>query len=358
MTNTAKNIIVPNKPGIFRTVFLYVGQGDSSLLVIPDGSDYRFMLIDSHRENSAGGIDLLKLLKDLLGEDGKPLDYYVNTHPHTDHLGLVKEIHEEIGINQIWDSGHKPGGDHKASYDDFAGVIKNVGADNVFKMKGSREDNKLDDKEIHLGQINFNVLAPAEYVADEIADEKPDARHARIHEHCSVLRFKYGRDERQILITGDADYAAWAKHIADYHKERLSATVLRAAHHGSNSFFWEGSDTSIDPYLEHLKLIDPKYVIVSAPKRKESKHEHPDKEAMELYGKYVPSTQLFHLGDKRICAIVDIDESGDINVYPDEDLVNNYPVDSGEDSSGEREASNSMAPMTVCAKLDNKPMGD
>src|SRR3989338_8167700 len=113
MTNTAKSIIVPNRPGIFRTVFLYVGQGDSTLLVIPDRTDYKFMLVDSHRENSSEGLDLLKLLKDLLGNEGKHLDYYVNTHPHSDHLGLIKEIHDEIGICQVWDSGHKPGDKHK-----------------------------------------------------------------------------------------------------------------------------------------------------------------------------------------------------------------------------------------------------
>lgn len=40
----AEKIIKPNKPGIFRTIFLYTGQGESTLLVIPTGTtveDYK-----------------------------------------------------------------------------------------------------------------------------------------------------------------------------------------------------------------------------------------------------------------------------------------------------------------------------
>lgn len=42
----AEKIIKPTKPGIFRTVFLYTGQGESTLLVIPTGStveDYKYV---------------------------------------------------------------------------------------------------------------------------------------------------------------------------------------------------------------------------------------------------------------------------------------------------------------------------
>lgn len=35
----AEKIIKPTKAGIFRTVFLYTGQGESSLLVIPTGTN-------------------------------------------------------------------------------------------------------------------------------------------------------------------------------------------------------------------------------------------------------------------------------------------------------------------------------
>ncbi len=292
--------------------------------VVPDGTSYKYVLIDSNEDDSAGPIDLLKMLKDLFKGTEDNLETYINTHPHKDHLDEVKKIYKEIGIRQVWHSGHKPGGEHKDVYKELEYVMKELGEKNVFRLKGSRDENKLDETTVKLGDINYNVLAPADYVSDEIEDEKPEDRYKRIHEQCGVIRFKYGKDEKQILITGDADYTAWKDHITDYHKERLPSIVLSAAHHGSNSFFWKDSDTKEDPYKKHLEKIKPAYVIVSAPKSKESRHGHPDKEAMDLYKEEVGEDNLFHLGKKRECIIVDIRADGEIELYPDDELVKEY----------------------------------
>ncbi|MCI5161610.1 MAG: MBL fold metallo-hydrolase [Candidatus Electrothrix sp. AX5] len=353
MSNTAKEIIIPIEPNIFRTIFLYVGQGDSTLLVVPEGDKYKYVLIDSNYDENAGGIDIIALLEDLFDGEDKKIDVYINTHPHKDHLSKVKEIFESVGIDQLWHSGHKPGGDHKDSYDDLEFVMKKLGEENVFRLRGSQEENKLDDEKVILGKINYNILAPADYVSDEIEDEKPDARYARIHEQCGVIRFKYGTDEKQILITGDADYEAWKQHITDYHKERLPSTVLSAAHHGSRTFFWKDSNTEEDPYKEHLKNIKPTYVTVSAPKKKESRHEHPHKEAMDLYKEEVGNDKVFHLGEKRECIIVDITASGEIDLYPDDELVKKYGKKNGGGNSDSKKA---VIPPPV-SKLDKKPMG-
>ncbi len=354
MANKAKEIIIPEEPHIFRAIFLYVGQGDATILVIPDGENYKYVLIDSNHDESSGGIDIVKLLKDLFTGEDRELDVYINTHPHKDHLGRVKEIYEEIGIKQLWHSGHKPGGEHKDVYKDLEFVMKKLCEENVYRLRGSREENKLDEETIKVGDINYNVLAPADYVADEIEDEKPEDRYRRIHEQCGVVRFKYGEDEKQMLITGDADYDAWKEHITEYHKDRLPSIVLSAAHHGSNSFFWKNSDTEEDPYKEHLNTIKPKYITVSAPKKKESKHGHPDEEAMDLYKEEVGKDNVFHLGKNRECIIVDIKDNGEIDLYPDDELVKEYGVKSEDDDNGGKEAVFSAA---VISKVDNKPMG-
>lgn len=207
-----------------------------------------------------------------------------------------------------------------------------MGEGNVFILRGSNEENKIDYKTVHLGDINYNILSPADYVSDDVEGESPDTRYARIHEQCGVIRFKYGSDVKEIMITGDADYDAWEKHISDYHKERLPSFILSAAHHGSRTFFWKDSNTDSPAYKEHLKTIDPTYIIVSAPKVKESKHDHPHEEAMELYREQVGSDNVFHLGDKRECIIVDIDKDGNPDLYPDKELVKSY----GESGGGEQ----------------------
>ena len=137
MANTAKDIIIPTEPNIFRTIFLYVGQGDSTLLAVPDGDEYKYVLIDSNYDENAGGIDIIKLLEDLFDKQAEGLDVYINTHPHKDHLAKVREIYEEIGIGQLWHSGHKPGGEHEETYKDLEFVIKKLGEEMYFAFEAA-----------------------------------------------------------------------------------------------------------------------------------------------------------------------------------------------------------------------------
>jgi competence protein ComEC len=352
MANVAQNIILP-PPHVFRAVFLYVGQGESTLLAVPEGDRHRIVLVDSNEdEEGNNGIDITKLLEDLFRDTQDRLAAYINTHPHMDHFDGVRKIYDAVGIDQLWHSGHKPGGDHKDAYKDLEYVMQKLGDSRVFCLKGSREDNKLADKEVKLGDINYNVLSPAEYVSDVIDDEDPDARYRRIHEQCGVIRFRYGQQEKQILLTGDANRKAWETHITDYHKDRLPSTVLSAVHHGSNTFFWENADAEGDPYTEHLKAINPTHVIVSAPTREKSKHDHPHKEAMEQYESQVGKDKVHHLGQREECIIVDIDESGGIDLYPDDELVSAY----GSKTNDGKSSSGGGGPI-IMTRLDRKPMG-
>ena len=240
MTNTAKNICIPKENGIFRTIFLYVGQGDSTLLVIPDNDEYRFVLIDCNRHPEAKGIDLTKMMRDLCDS---PLDLFINTHPHKDHLLGIKDIHKEVSVSNIWHSGHEPKGDHKGAYKELKEVMKDIGDSNVQELRGTKEKKSLWD-------ISYNCLAPADYVKDDIDKEDADNHYKRVHEYCTVLRFTYGEEPKYILMMGDADFVAWKEHITEYHSDRLPSQVLNTAHHGSRSFFMEKEGD--DPYEDHI----------------------------------------------------------------------------------------------------------
>src|SRR5437879_13347734 len=86
-----------------------------------------------------------------------------------------------------------------------------------------------------LGEIEYYVLAPAEYLIDEVNDEQADERYRRIHEQCAVLKF--GKGDNWIMVPGDADKSAFENHITKYHGERLHAFALGASHHGSRPYF-------------------------------------------------------------------------------------------------------------------------
>lgn len=351
--NKAQEVIIPPETGVFRTIFLYVGQGDATLLVIPDNENYKYLLIDTNLDKETEGIDLIKLLEDLLGDN--KLDIFVNTHPHNDHLNGIRDIYEKIGINEIWHSGHKPSKLHDDAYKDLKYVLNKVGDDNEYLLKGSQSEDKLDDKDYILGDIHFNVLSPAQYVTDEIEDEKPEQRYARIHEQCGVIRFSYGSDPGRILITGDSDLTAWKEHITDYHKDRIPSNVLSASHHGSRTFFRNKKED--DAYKDHIDSIDPSYIFISAPKQSESKHDHPHDDAIELYKEYVDEDNLIHLGNhnkKRVCVIIDIDNEGNLDVVIDDDLWNEYKFKDNDNKGNKAEGVIKSFSIT---RLDNKEMG-
>jgi competence protein ComEC len=58
MSNVAQEVIIPQKSGTFRTVFLYVGQGEATLMAIPDGDSFKYVLIDSNVDKENEGLDL------------------------------------------------------------------------------------------------------------------------------------------------------------------------------------------------------------------------------------------------------------------------------------------------------------
>jgi competence protein ComEC len=342
MSNIAKKVCIPKEKNIFRTIFLYVGQGDSTLLVIPDKENYKFALIDCNRHPEAKGIDLAKLMKDLCDS---PLDLFINTHPHKDHLLGIKDIHKEVSVSKIWHSGHEPKGDHKEAYKELKEVMKEIGEDNVRELRGTKEKKGLWD-------ISYNCLAPADYVKEDIDKEDADNHYKRVHEYCIVLRLTYGKEPKNILLTGDADYVAWKEHITDYHADRLPSQVLSAAHHGSRSFFMEKEGD--DPYEEHIKKIAAGHLIISAPSRSESDFDHPHKDAIKIYEKHIDKNCIINLGDNKECVIVDIDQNGIIDIYPDKELIEAYGFDGNDGGGGKGKKAISI----VSTKLDRKPMGD
>ncbi len=66
--NPAKDVLWPSDPNILvRVVFLYVGQGSSTLILAADGEEsYRSLLLDINLDAANGGINVPKLISDLV----------------------------------------------------------------------------------------------------------------------------------------------------------------------------------------------------------------------------------------------------------------------------------------------------
>jgi competence protein ComEC len=361
--NTAERIIQPEKAGIFRTIFLYTGQGESTLLVIPNGptkDDYLYVLVDCDRDKEPDEIDLVEMFKDLY-KNGGELNTFINTHPHNDHIGGIKDVYNEIGFKEVWHSNHKAGGKHKSKYEEFGYVVDKVGKSNEYFLLGTNDLNKIrtsKDVEVikKLGEIDFQILSPAEYLCEDIAEGDADERDRRIHEQCGVIKFTYGKEAKSILITGDSDKAAWKEHITDYHKDNLPSYVLSASHHGSRTFFKVDEDDE-DVYETHIENIKPTYLVISAPKQEDSPHGHPHDDAMALYKKHLAEDNILHLGANIESVIVDIDADGAIEVRIDKDLIEEYGKGDDDEEENKKKALGTISIGSQTSRIDQKPMG-
>src|SRR5713226_56251 len=94
--------------------FLDVGQGDSELIQLPDGET---MLIDSG-DRGAPTVDLLRKYS------VKEISLIIATHPHSDHIGEMRDVMRAFKVREFWDSGFK----HPTrTYGDMLTEIKDEG---------------------------------------------------------------------------------------------------------------------------------------------------------------------------------------------------------------------------------------
>jgi beta-lactamase superfamily II metal-dependent hydrolase len=353
-------------PSTMRVFFLYVGQGEATFALVPDGvGGHRSMLIDCNRAPSLGGVDLVAFLDDVLGRDdpranGQPfLDVFVNTHPHNDHLGGIDKIRDSVFVNEVWHSGHKPSREHDGPYQDLRKLIKQV------TKRGGKEETLLGSRTpTSWGAAEIQVLSPAEYIVDEIEDEEPGARDRRIHDQCAVLRLSYGSlwAQARILITGDSDKTAWQR-ITPYHgrpdENRVASEVLSASHHGSYTFFKDRQDDP-EPYTEHLDAIAPTHVIISAPDQDDSKHGHPDDEAVEHYEAKVGRHNVHHMGSRAWTFVVDVRADGGYHLFSDRgQLAKAFPLEDAKNDSGPGNGGGGTAStFEVISRVEkSRPMG-
>lgn len=357
MTTPAQRIIIP-KPNTFRTVFLFVGQGEATLHIAPDGrGGFKYILVDMNHSEKLRSVDVVALLEDLLPrQNGRPtLDMFINTHPHNDHLGGIGDLRKRVNVREVWHTGFRPSQKHDDAYGELQSLMNDVSraGGNIVEYRGTRE-------ECRIGEVTYNVLSPADHTKEEIDDLDGEARDKRIHDYCGVLRFRYGAPPRHVMITGDADKSAWQDFIlgqAEYQAERLPCTILSAGHHGSRSFFKEGEDDE-NPYTRHLELMAPDWLVISSPKQADSPHGHPHDDAIALYKNQLDADHIRVLGERPECIVYDVTVDGfDLLDSDGGELIEAYPT--GGEDAGDSGSEIAAPYVATTSRIDSgRPMGE
>jgi competence protein ComEC len=263
--------------------FLDVGQGDSELIQLPDGET---ILIDSG-DRGAPTVELLRRY------GVKELSLVIATHPHSDHIGEMRDVMRAFKVLEFWDSGFS----HTTkTYGDMLQEIKDRGIKFSTPKRGDQQS---------FGSVLVEVLNPGA----DFSDDEPN--NASV-----VIKLSYG--QRSFLFTGDAEITgprdsarragAWGEMMAA-EREMLRADVLKASHHGSSN----GTNREV------LDSVQPSIVIVSCAAGNE--YHHPNLQVVRMLAQVKDRIKLFRTDlEGTITAVCDgssIDMTADRQVTQD-----------------------------------------
>ena len=223
-----------------------VGQGDSLLLITPDG---KTLLVDG---GGFGGGPLQAAQDFDIGEEVvspalwargiRHLDAIALSHAHSDHMGGLPAVMRNFHPDELWVGNNPRVEAYNALLDEAAGLhvrLHKLRAGDVFSFGSGR----------------VGVLAP-------LADYQPGAEPA--NNDSLVMHVAYGATSA--LLEGDAEGPVEDAMLGE---SGVESTLLKVGHHGSL--------TSTRP--EYLARVAPQWAVISCGLR--NRYGHPRQEILE-----------------------------------------------------------------------------
>jgi len=240
--------MVRNPDGALHIYAVNVGQGDTTVVVTPEG---KVAIIDAYRPDK-----LFNFLVDLGVED--EIEYLIITHPHSDHFSGANRLLRNFRIDKAvfapaWHEFGLGPATYRTLIDNidaspnngditFLSGYKRWYPDNLLITPNGTSNPLLDESAPY-----FEFLGPTNALIGELeASRNFNTNHLSIISRITWKNFR-------MIVSGDAQMENW-----DFFRReglmRENCSILRCAHHGSkNGTQWELIDR-----------LDPSYVIVSS----------------------------------------------------------------------------------------------
>src|SRR2546426_4792899 len=243
------NAITHAPPDRLGVAFLDVGQGDGSVIKLPNG---KVMVIDCNIERATE--DIVEFLK---RTGVKRVDYLVVTHPHYDHMSGLREIAEHFEVGELWRTEFTRRQEDESTeswekyqqYERAVKLMESRGTKIVYPKAAGRPFRAEGDAKIY-------CYSPASGVPQGAQD---------IHTDSIVLHVSYGKSS--VTFGGDMNKEGWEK-IATHYDIRSS--VLHASHHGADTGCNEAA----------VRQVRPEYTVISVGP---NNFGHPHEGALEIY---------------------------------------------------------------------------
>ncbi len=216
------------EPGMLRVTFLDVGQGDATVLELPDGLT---VLIDGGPKYRRLGMGQAVIGPYLWNQGIHRIDHIVATHPQWDHVGGLPWVLENFEVGVFWSNGVSRS---KAFYTRLQAALQAARLQEHVVGTGSDILNS--------GSCTLSVLEPYAGTQTSVRDSIHEVSGTDLNNRSLVIRLTCG--PHSMLLTADAEQQA-LEHLRRTPQGR-SATIVKIPHHGAKSSLHHGWVDQVD----------------------------------------------------------------------------------------------------------------
>ena len=314
--------------GELQVHFLDVGQGDSILILFPDGKD---MLIDCGTA-SGGSWEAVDEYMDDYVTDGQ-LDYLMLTHTDKDHVGYLPDVLEKYDVDTVFmpnvlsePSGRQSSERLQAEIDAldqnkvgmftdddtvssntyaefFIAALSEPDCEIILTVDPDEDTNSIvitDDGVQDPGspdedatyRLTFYCPTEEYYASSDLSD----ASDINAVSPVGILEY----NDVRIVLTGDSNEIN--EPIVAERLGYLDCDVLKVAHHGSES-------SSLEIFLE---AVDCEYAVISCGAG--NKHKHPTQAALD---RLIEEGMTIYRTDNNGNIVLTVDKNGEMTFTPE-----------------------------------------